>query len=80
MIVRVTPDPSGYWVAVMRCDIYVTKINNLRAGTYDSPSHAELLANGAERLKQELMAVADSCMREFKNKIYPRNQQMLSEA
>ncbi|MGR2741091.1 hypothetical protein ACUY1T_21795 [Billgrantia sp. Q4P2] len=48
--------------------------------TDDSPSHAELLANGAERLKQELMAAADSCMREFENKIYPKNQQMLSEA
>ncbi|RCV88557.1 hypothetical protein DU505_12830 [Billgrantia montanilacus] len=48
--------------------------------TDDSPSRAELLANGAERLKQELRAAADSCMREFENKIYPRNQQMISEA
>ncbi|MFQ3789861.1 hypothetical protein [Halomonas sp. A29] len=48
--------------------------------TYDSPSHAELLANGAERLKQELMVAADSCLREFENKIFPRNQQLLSEA
>lgn len=48
--------------------------------TDDSPSHAELLANGAERLKQELVAAADSCMREFENKIYQRNKQMLSEA
>lgn len=48
--------------------------------TDDSPSHAELLENGAERLKQELRAAADSCMREFENKILPRNQQMLSEA
>ncbi|QTP57429.1 hypothetical protein HNO53_01035 [Billgrantia antri] len=46
----------------------------------DSPSHAELLANGAERLKQDLSAAADSCLREFENKIFPRNQQMLSEA
>jgi hypothetical protein len=36
--------------------------------TPDSPSHAVLLANHAERLKQELHKAADYCIAEFKSK------------
>lgn len=48
--------------------------------TDDSPSRNELLADGAARLKQELREAADACLREFESKIFPRNQQTLSEA
>ena len=36
--------------------------------TAASPSYDELLANGAERLKQELRAAAEHCVNEFKTK------------
>jgi hypothetical protein len=34
-----------------------------------APSHEELLANKAERLKQELKIAANTCINEFKNKV-----------
>jgi hypothetical protein len=37
--------------------------------TDDAPSHEELLANQAARLKQELEAAADHCISEFRAKV-----------
>lgn len=38
--------------------------------TTDAPSHDELLANNAARLKQELQIAADHCVKELSSKIY----------
>lgn len=44
--------------------------SNRSEETPASPMYEELLANGAERLKQELREAADFCVDEFKTKVF----------
>lgn len=41
--------------------------------TDDAPSHEQLLANGAERLKKELQLGAEHCVQELRSKVLKKN-------
>lgn len=62
VIVRVIDTRAGKLMAQGSCSRAPEK-------TDDAPTHDELLANSAERLKKELRAQADSCLSELKTKV-----------